>query len=51
MAKDTVGVSHLGGGSAHGSEEALGFQVMIYLSLMAAFFYVSYRRIWRDVDH
>jgi ubiquinol-cytochrome c reductase cytochrome c1 subunit len=29
----------------------LGFQVMIYLGLLAAFFYVSYKRVWRDVDH
>ena len=29
----------------------LGFQVMAYLGILAAFFYVSYRRIWRDVEH
>lgn len=33
------------------ARKRLGFQVMVYLSIMAAFFYVSYRRIWRDVEH
>ncbi len=31
--------------------KSLGLQVMIYLTIFAALLYLSYRRIWRDVEH
>ena len=29
----------------------LGFEVMIYLFILAGFLYVSYKKVWADVDH
>ncbi len=28
-----------------------GFEVMAYLLVLAGFFYVSYKRVWKDVGH
>lgn len=28
-----------------------GFQVMLYLAILSIFLYVSYRRVWRNIDH
>jgi ubiquinol-cytochrome c reductase cytochrome c1 subunit len=33
------------------ARKKIGFEVMIYLAVLAGFFYISYRRIWRDVEH
>lgn len=51
MAKDVVAFLTWAADPHMEARKRLGFQVMIYLSIMAAFFYISYRRIWRDVDH
>ena len=33
------------------ARKKLGFKVMIYLLILTAFLYLSYKAIWRDVDH
>lgn len=33
------------------ARKKIGFEVMAYLAILAGFFYVSYRRIWKDVEH
>jgi len=51
MAKDVTAFLDWAAEPHMEARKMIGFQVMVYLLVLAGFFYVSYRHIWKDVDH
>lgn len=51
MAKDVATFLHWASEPRAEERKRLGFKVLIFLAVFAALLYVSYRHVWRDVEH